>query len=86
MYLTAPQEPVEVFDKAGGRKCDVQRTSLLTQSTFDRVNVLAPELCVLLLEMGVGGSMDVMMSHELVVRSACGPDVCRVTVLASGRI
>lgn len=30
--------------------------------------------------------MDVMASHELVVRSTCGPDVCWVTVLASGHI
>lgn len=58
------------------------KTSLFAQSTFDRV--LAPGLCVLLSE--IGGSMDVMMSHELVVRSTCGPDVCWVTVLASGHI
>ena len=49
-------------------------TSLFPENTFGRVNVLAPELGIL--QLVAGGNVDVMLSHELVVSSRCGTDVC----------
>lgn len=40
------------------------KTSLFTEGTFGRVNVLAPELAILLLL--AGGHVDVMLNRELV--------------------